>query len=216
VAIRKPAKHKRPAGSRSIRLSDIGPNARLDSLKRRPDTRPGATMTPTAPAKRQLTPAEREERKAQREQWERRLEGELQLYRPHMVPAWEREYHFHPTRRWRFDFAWPGVRLAVEIEGLSSGKSRHTTFAGYAEDTVKYNTAALMGWRVLRFTQSQIRSGEARDLIVHHFREERIADRSTTARLAAMERAIGALCTDAQRAALHLRADEELERGATP
>ena len=25
----------------------------------------------------------------------------------------EREYRFHPTRRWRFDFAFPDMRLAI-------------------------------------------------------------------------------------------------------
>ena len=29
-----------------------------------------------------------------------------------------REYKFHPRRDWRFDFAWPEKKLAVEIQGL--------------------------------------------------------------------------------------------------
>lgn len=31
--------------------------------------------------------------------------------------ACEREFRFHPTRRWRFDFAWQPEKLAVEVEG---------------------------------------------------------------------------------------------------
>ena len=35
------------------------------------------------------------------------------------LPTPEREYKFHPSRRWRFDFAWPALylRIAVEVEG---------------------------------------------------------------------------------------------------
>lgn len=58
-----------------------------------------------------------------------------------------REYQFHPTRRWRFDFASPSLMVAVEIEG----RGRHQTVAGVRSDCDKYNTAAAMGWRVFRF-----------------------------------------------------------------
>lgn len=57
------------------------------------------------------------------------------------------EHRFHPTRRWRFDFAWPACKVAVELEG----RGRHQTVAGVRADCEKYNTAALMGWTVLRF-----------------------------------------------------------------
>jgi very-short-patch-repair endonuclease len=58
-----------------------------------------------------------------------------------------REYQFHPTRRWRFDFASPSLMVAVEIEG----RGRHQTIAGVRADCEKYNTAAALGWRVFRF-----------------------------------------------------------------
>lgn len=62
------------------------------------------------------------------------------------------EYKFHPTRKWRFDFAIVEKRVAVEFEGLVSAKSRHTTLTGYTNDCSKYNAAALLGWKVLRYT----------------------------------------------------------------
>lgn len=74
------------------------------------------------------------------------------------------QYHFHPTRRWRFDFAWPEHRVAVEIDGLvwrPGGKSRHTTPAGFRADLEKRNEATLLGWRVLHFEQDAVASGEA-------------------------------------------------------
>jgi very-short-patch-repair endonuclease len=58
-----------------------------------------------------------------------------------------REHKFHPTRRWRFDFAWPSIKLAVEIDG----RGRHHTVAGFRADCEKINEAIKLGWRVLRF-----------------------------------------------------------------
>lgn len=73
----------------------------------------------------------------------------------------EREHMFHPVRRWRFDFAWPDLRLAAEIEGGTWSQGRHTSGAGFERDCWKYNEAALLGWCVLRFTGGMVKSGEA-------------------------------------------------------
>ncbi|EPM5418076.1 hypothetical protein ACTM2X_002941 [Vibrio parahaemolyticus] len=73
----------------------------------------------------------------------------------------EKEYRFHETRRWRFDFAYPEQQLAVEVEGGTWAGGRHTRGSGYEKDCEKYNAAALRGWSVLRFTGSMIKSGKA-------------------------------------------------------
>lgn len=79
------------------------------------------------------------------------------------------EYQFAPPRKWRFDFAWPDARsphgLAVEIEGGTWIKSRHTTGSGFAQDCEKYNAAALAGWCVLRFTGAMVTSGLALETV---------------------------------------------------
>ena len=62
----------------------------------------------------------------------------------------EREYRFSDLRRWHFDYAWPERRLAVELEGGVWVGGRHVRGKGYINDCEKYNTAALMGWRVIR------------------------------------------------------------------
>ena len=57
-------------------------------------------------------------------------------------------------RRFRFDYAVPEIKLAIEYEGIYSSKSRHTSKVGYSQDAIKYNMAATLGWTVLRYTSS--------------------------------------------------------------
>lgn len=83
------------------------------------------------------------------------------LMRVEKIPLPEREHKFHPVRKWRFDFAFIGERLAVECEGAVWVMGRHNRGSGFAEDCVKYNEAVIHGWRVLRFTGDMINSGEA-------------------------------------------------------
>lgn len=77
------------------------------------------------------------------------------------IPSPETEYRFHPVRRWRFDFAWPEQRVAVEVDGATWTHGRHTRGIGYAADCEKINTATEIGWRVYRFTTDQVRNGTA-------------------------------------------------------
>lgn len=69
-----------------------------------------------------------------------------------LLNNWEAEYRFHPTRRWRFDWAYPAKKVAVEFEGGVATRGRHTRILGYTKDCEKYNQAALLGWAVLRYT----------------------------------------------------------------
>lgn len=73
----------------------------------------------------------------------------------------EREYRFHPTRRWRFDFALVSDKIAIEIEGGIYTQGRHTRGKGFEADCEKYAEAVLLGWRVLRFSTGQVKSGVA-------------------------------------------------------
>lgn len=73
----------------------------------------------------------------------------------------EREYKFHPTRKWRFDFAWPQLQVAVEIEGGIFVRGRHSRGVGIRNDCEKYNQAALLGWIVLRYTDREIKNRTA-------------------------------------------------------
>lgn len=77
------------------------------------------------------------------------------------LPEPEREYRFHPIRKWRFDLAWPDLKIAAEVEGGVWTKGRHTRGAGFIKDCQKYNAAAELGWFVYRFPGALISSGEA-------------------------------------------------------
>ena len=77
------------------------------------------------------------------------------------LPLWQQtglqspvaEYQFAPPRRWRFDYAWPDSRVAVEFDGgqwvAHGGRHNRDT------DREKLNHAAALGWRVLRFSNQQ-------------------------------------------------------------
>jgi hypothetical protein len=65
-------------------------------------------------------------------------------------PALEPEHRFHPTRKWRFDYAHKPSKVALEIEGAMWSGGRHTRPTGFAGDIEKYNAATALGWRVFR------------------------------------------------------------------
>lgn len=81
------------------------------------------------------------------------------------LPDPKREYNFASDRKWAFDFCWPEKMLAVEIEGGTWSRGRHTRAIGFANDCEKYNHAALAGWRVLRFTGDMVRDEKAIDQV---------------------------------------------------
>ena len=81
-------------------------------------------------------------------------------------PDPEEEYRFLDRRRFRFDFAWTDVSIAVEIEGGTYVQGRHVTGAGFSKDCEKYNLATRDGWRVYRFTTAMVKSREGIDFLV--------------------------------------------------
>lgn len=99
----------------------------------------------------------------------------------------KKEFMFHPKRKWRFDFAIPEIKVAIELEGgnagnivicnhchrkvgrrLKNGKytlvrsgGRHNSITGYRNDCEKYNAAASLGWTVFRYTTDMITKNPA-------------------------------------------------------
>ena len=89
------------------------------------------------------------------------------------VPEPEREYRFHPKRRWRFDFAWPDYMVAVEVEGITQQGGRHQRIDGFKKDLEKYEAALLGGWIVYRCDYEMIKKGRAVQTIL------KLLDRNT-------------------------------------
>lgn len=100
------------------------------------------------------------------------------------LPEFRREFKFavERGRLWRFDFAWdqPELKIAVEIEGLVIRRvngdlvvtGRHVHPVGWRGDAIKYGTAAILGWSVLRFEQTQVSDGTAIDMTVDLLRSK--------------------------------------------
>ena len=68
----------------------------------------------------------------------------------------EREWCFDESRRWRFDFAWPAAKVAVEIDG-----DVHRLKHRFSSDREKGNAATIAGWRVLHFSPMHVDCGYA-------------------------------------------------------
>jgi len=104
------------------------------------------------------------------------------------------EYKFHKRRKWRFDYAWPEYKIAIEYEGIVTEKpdinlvialaktqkygaiksilernTRHTSLTGYTKDCEKYTYANFLGWKLIRITAIMLSNGEAFDLIEKAF-----------------------------------------------
>ena len=92
--------------------------------------------------------------------------------------GFQREYQFCPSRKWRADFCldkdeWE-CPVLIEIEGGISKhekfhpewtKMRHQRAEGFIKDLEKYNTAALLGYRLLRFSTQHVLEGQAREFL---------------------------------------------------
>lgn len=78
----------------------------------------------------------------------------------HLVTL-ETEYKFDLHRNFRFDFAIPALKIAIEYEGIfKKDKSRtgHTSVAGVMRDIEKYNLAQSLGWRLIRVTAANYKT----------------------------------------------------------
>lgn len=96
-----------------------------------------------------------------RPDYEGALVHALRLFGPDL-PEPMREAKLAPGRRYRWDFAWPGHQLAVEVQGgvfLPPGKSGHAG-AGAQRDHRKANLACILGYRTLFFGPNDLTTWE--------------------------------------------------------
>lgn len=94
-------------------------------------------------------------RKYKRSSLERAFETYVKQVDPTLLEEAQIEHAFHPSRKWRFDYAWP-EKVAVEIQGgrwMPHG-GRHAT----SKDREKMNAAGELGWIVLTYDAKMIKS----------------------------------------------------------
>ena len=103
-----------------------------------------------------------------------KAEDMLEMHLRAMNIKYVREHKFHPSRRWRFDFAVLDCNLAIEVEGITYyGKNkdgsmklgRHQSAKGIQGDLEKYDEAMRMGWNIYRCSQGMVKSGRAIETI---------------------------------------------------
>ena len=72
-----------------------------------------------------------------------------------------RQHRLDPIRKHRADFAWPAELLLLEVDGGTWSGGRHARGTGIESDAEKQSLAAIHGYRTLRATTTQVRSGVA-------------------------------------------------------
>lgn len=105
-----------------------------------------------------IAEATRAQKQAERKRFENLLLSQIQALK---LPEPKREFLFHYKRKWRFDFAYPDLKLAIEVNGGAFSRGRHTRGKGYEDDCEKLAEAAILGWRVISVTTGQVERGEA-------------------------------------------------------
>ena len=84
------------------------------------------------------------------------------------LPEPEREYIFARPRKWRFDFAWPDLDVAVEIDGGIWSGGRHASPQGLIAQYDKQNAATIRGWKVLRLSSNHLKDAHGTfDLLLY-------------------------------------------------
>lgn len=83
----------------------------------------------------------------------------------HNIPFPIGEFRFHPKRLWRFDFAWPERKIALEVEGGMWIHGRHSRGSGRIKDMEKYSAAAVLGWRLLYVQPKELLTAQTAEMI---------------------------------------------------
>lgn len=87
------------------------------------------------------------------------------IWKIHGIVIPELQYQFHPDRRWRFDYSWPGNHVAVEINGGVWIYGRHNRAKSYIADLEKINTAQCLNWIVLQYIPQKIDFNQIRQVL---------------------------------------------------
>lgn len=78
---------------------------------------------------------------------------------------WWAEWSFHPDRKWRFDYALPDLKIAIEVDGGVFTGGRHSGGVGQVKDMEKCNHAASLGWLVFHIIPDEMYDMQFRKLV---------------------------------------------------
>ena len=92
--------------------------------------------------------------------------GYSKIYEQLLGGEWWAEWPFHPTRKWRFDYACPKLKIAIEVDGGIFTGGRHSGGVGQLRDFEKGNAACAMGWYVFHTTPEDMHDLEFRKLVL--------------------------------------------------
>ena len=99
------------------------------------------------PPKEPKTAARKDLEAEMRQRFARQFEAAWQLCGG---PELETEHYFDPTRQWHSDYLHRPTMTLIELEGGAYSGGRHTRAKGFVEDCFKYNSATLLGYRLIR------------------------------------------------------------------
>jgi len=87
----------------------------------------------------------------------------LILIREHISHVPTLQHEFHPHRQWRFDFAWPDFKVAIEVQGFGTG---HTSRDGMFRDYEKHNAAQELGWRIIYLMSQHLEDEKVEETVL--------------------------------------------------
>jgi very-short-patch-repair endonuclease len=76
-----------------------------------------------------------------------------------LMEGCERQYKFHPTRKWAADFAWPDTKVILEVNGGTYLQGAHSRGSRQRKDYEKWTSISLMGWRLILVDTVDVRKG---------------------------------------------------------
>ena|ERR1700722_17572049 len=69
------------------------------------------------------------------------------------------EHYFHPERKWRFDWCFLELKIAIEIQGGIWNNGGHNRGRDYEGDCEKHTEAGLLGWMMIYVSWEQVNNG---------------------------------------------------------
>jgi very-short-patch-repair endonuclease len=99
--------------------------------------------------------------------------GYSKIYEQLLGGEWWAEWPFHPTRKWRFDYACPELKIAIEVDGGVFTGGRHSGGVGQVKDMEKMNHAASMQWLVFHAIPDEMFDLRLRELIMGAIKERK-------------------------------------------